>query len=43
VDALVHDLDAARWPNLIAHRELCEARPEFRDIYQPFLAPPPRN
>lgn len=43
VDALVHDLDAARWPNLTAHRDLCEGRAEFRDIYQPFLAPPPRG
>jgi glutathione S-transferase len=42
VDALGYDLDAARWPKLIAHRNLCEARAEFRDIYQPFIAPPPR-
>jgi len=25
---------------LMAHRNLCEARAEFREIYQPFLAPP---
>jgi glutathione S-transferase len=42
VEASVFDLDPARWPNLTAHRELCEARAEFRDIYQPFLAPPPK-
>lgn len=42
VEALGYDLDAARWPGLTAHRERCEARPEFRDIHQPFFAPPPK-
>jgi glutathione S-transferase len=43
IEASVYDLDAARWPSLTAHRNLCEARPEFREIHQAFLAPPPRD
>ncbi|MET0546932.1 MAG: glutathione S-transferase C-terminal domain-containing protein, partial [Caulobacterales bacterium] len=43
VQALGFDLDAARWPNLVAHRETCEARPDFQDISQPFFAPPPKD
>jgi glutathione S-transferase len=42
VEALQFDLDAKRWPALKAHREKCEARPEFREISQPFFAPPPK-
>lgn len=42
VEALRFDLDAARWPHLAALRERGEARPEFREIHQPFFAPPPR-
>lgn len=43
VEAIGYDLETARWPQLAAHRALCEARAEFRDIHQPFLAPPPRG
>jgi glutathione S-transferase len=43
VEALQFNLDAARWPALKAHREKCEALPEFREISQPFFAPPPKN
>lgn len=39
VEALKFDLDGKRWPALKAHRERCEARPEFRAISQPFFAP----
>ena len=41
VEALGFDLSPARWPSLAAHRAQCEARPEFREISQPFFAPPP--
>ncbi len=40
VEALQFDLYSKRWPKLKAHREKCEARPEFREISQPFFAPP---
>jgi glutathione S-transferase len=40
VEALGYDLDSKRWPMLTAHRAQCEARREFRDINQPFFAPP---
>ncbi len=43
MEAIGYDLDAARWPKLTAHRNLCESRPEFREIYQPFIAPPARG
>jgi glutathione S-transferase len=42
VETLHFDLDAARWPVLAAHRDRCEARAEFREIRQPFFAPPPK-
>ncbi len=42
IEALRWNLDAKRWPALKAHREKCEARPEFTEISQPFFAPPPR-
>lgn len=40
VEALKFDLDAKRWPLASEHRTRCEARPDFREIYQPFFAPP---
>jgi glutathione S-transferase len=43
IEALQFDLNAKRWPALRAHREKCEARPEFREISQPFFAPPPKR
>ncbi len=43
VEALQFDLNVNRWRALVAHRELCEARPEFREIRQPFYAPPPQG
>jgi len=43
VETLGFVLDPARWPLLSEHRERCEARPEFREISQPFFAPPPKE
>lgn len=40
VEALGFDLDAERWPLASEHRTRCEGRPDFREIYQPFFAPP---
>lgn len=43
VETLGFALDDARWPLLGAHRKRCETRPEFREISQPFFAPPPKD
>jgi glutathione S-transferase len=43
VETLGFALDDARWPLLSAHRKRSEMRPEFREISQPFFAPPPKE
>lgn len=35
-------IDLSRWPRLAEHCRKCEARAEFREIQQPFYAPPAR-
>jgi len=35
-DALAAEFDWSRWPALVAHSELCEALPVFREISQPY-------
>lgn len=38
-DAHPDVFDPARWPDLAAHADTCEALPVFQDIAQPFLPP----
>jgi glutathione S-transferase len=35
-------LDVARYPAISRHAERCNELPEFRAVYQPFIAPDPR-
>jgi len=35
-EALAAEFDWSRWPALVAHSELCEALPVFREISQPY-------